>query len=179
MLIKHEEILKSDIRGTVIDIETIGEFERYRDSRRYKNLKTVIFGFLSSCELRILCAEGKESIGELFNEVINIINMLEKPFYGFNNEFERGVLFYNLDLRIDFEGELQKEKFEKKANAVRDLKIPNYDDPFFDDGYKCMNAWNLGDFTRAVAHNRACLLKERDILLKRKYRDSDKMEFLK
>ena len=131
MLIKHEELLKSDIVGTVIDIETIGEFERSRDSRRYKNLQTVIFGFLNSSQLRILCAEGKESVSELFVEIRKIIDILDRPFYGFNNEFERAVLFYNLDLQLDFEGELQKRDFEKKVDAVRELKISNYDDHYF------------------------------------------------
>ena len=179
MLIKHEElIVKSDTQGTVIDIETIGEFDkRFNDSRRYKNIRTVIFGFLNNDRLQIFCAEGESSINELFKEIQHTIVTLEKPFYAFNNGFEKGVLFYNLGMKIDFECELQKERFEKKSNTVRDLKIPNYDDPFFDDGYKCMNAWNSGDFSKAVAHNRACLLKERDILLKRGFRNSDEMEF--
>jgi len=36
-----------------------------------------------------------------------------------------------------------------------------------------MYAWQAGEFDKAVAHNRACLMKERDILLKRGYRKPD------
>lgn len=35
------------------------------------------------------------------------------------------------------------------------------------------------DFKNVVAHNRACLLKERDILLKRGYRTPDKIELVR
>jgi hypothetical protein len=38
MIIKHEELVESDFKGTVIDIETIGEFARhYSNSRQYKD----------------------------------------------------------------------------------------------------------------------------------------------
>ncbi|MBN1644172.1 MAG: hypothetical protein JW856_05080, partial [Dehalococcoidales bacterium] len=70
-----------------------------------------------------------------------------------------------------FEGELQREKYKSKANAVKELGIINHGDPFNDKGILCMYAWQNGKFEEAVAHNRACLLKERDILLRRGYRN--------
>ena len=66
---------------------------------------------------------------------------MEKPFYAFNSEFERDVIFHSLGERIDFDFELNDEKFERKADAVRVLDIPNYDDPFFNIRWKCMIAW--------------------------------------
>jgi hypothetical protein len=36
-----------------------------------------------------------------------------------------------------------------------------------------MYAWQNGEFDKAIAHNRACLMKERDILLRRGYRKPD------
>jgi len=179
MVIKHKETMKSNFEGTVIDVETIGEFhDQYLDSRRYEDHQLVIFGFINSHALEIFCAEGERSISELIDEIRKIINGLERPFYAFNSGFERGVLFYNLGMKIDFDRELQRGR-ESKAGAVRELGIPNYDDPFFDNGLKCMIAWKNGEFDEAIAHNRACLLKERDILLKRGYIKPDELRFVR
>ena len=180
VIIEHKEDISSNFEGTIIDVETIGEFlNQYSDSRRYKNFRQVIFGFINRYGLQIFCARGMEAISELNGKVEAIIDSLERPFYAFNSEFERSILFYELGKKIDFEGELQQEKYESKANAVRDLGIPNYDDPFYDNGFLCMKAWEAGEFDRAIAHNRACLLKERDILIKRKFRKLDELHSVK
>ncbi len=179
MIIEHQENISSDFRGTIIDIETIGEFlNQYPDSRRYKDIQLVIFGFINKHVLRIFCANGIKAISELKEKTEGIIDSLERPFYAFNSEFERGVLFYELGKEIDFDGELQ-ETHESKAKVVRDLGIPNYDDPFYGKGLWCMNAWHNGEFDEAIAHNRACLLKERDILLKRGFRRPDELKFVR
>jgi len=168
VIIEHNEDIISDFEGTVIDIETVGEFlNQYLDSRRYKDMQLIIFGFINRHGLQIFCAEGKKSINELNEKTEKIIDGLERPFYAFNSEFERGVLFYELDKKIIFDGELQKEKYEKKSDARTEFDISNYDDPFYDNGYLCMKAWENGEFDKAITHNRACLLKERDLLLKR------------
>jgi len=179
MIIEHREDIASDFEGTIIDVETIGEFlNQYPDSRRYKNIQLVIFGFINSCTLKILCANGMGAIDELGKRSSKIIDTLERPFYAFNSAFERGVLFYGIGKKIDFDGELQRGT-ESKKTAVRDLGIPNYDDPFYDKGLWCMNALLKGDFPAAIAHNRACLLKERDILIKRGYTRPDALKFVK
>ena len=70
-----------------------------------------------------------------------------------------------------FTGLIFKSKYEPKRNAVRRLGIGNYGDPFDGDGKKCKEAWLRGDaIDKCIEHNRACLLKERDILLKRGFR---------
>ncbi len=47
MIQKHSENVGSNFDGTIIDIETIGSFERnYNDSRYYQNIIPVIFGFI-------------------------------------------------------------------------------------------------------------------------------------
>ena len=179
MLIEHEEDISSSFEGTIIDVETIGEFlNQYPDSRRYKNIQLVIFGFINRYTLKILCANGMGAIDELGEITSKIIDTLENPFYAFNSEFERGVLFYEIGKKIDFDGELQRGTESKKA-AVRDLGIPNYDDPFYDRGLLCMDAWLKGDFPAAIAHNRACLLKERDILIKRGCTRPNELKFVK
>lgn len=172
---EHKENLISDIQGTVIDIETIGNFNRAfgNDSRRYKDITQVILGYIDSSQLHIYCADNHSEISELKRITQDILKNLETPFHAFNCEFETCVFFHDIGIRIEFSRELNKRKYEKKSDAVRELDIPNYDDPFFDNGLLCMRAWNNGEMERAIAHNSACLLKERDILIKRGYRTPD------
>ena len=75
--------------------------------------------------------------------------------------------------------ELNSEKFEAKRNVVQFLKIPSYEDPFSDNGLLCSQAWLDGYIDRAITHNRSCLLKERDVLLKRGFRKPDELKFIK
>lgn len=178
MIKEYKEDMKSDFEGTVIDIETIGEFDdRYEDSRRFRKLKTVIFGYIDRRTLEIFCAVGEASISELREEIPKIIDKLQRPFCAFNCNFEEGVLFHNLRKKIGFDRELQKGREPKRA-AVRRLGISNHGDTFNDSGYHCMIAWRNGKFDDAIAHNRACLLKERDILLKRGFTEPEELEFV-
>jgi len=185
VIITHQEDIASDFDGTIIDIETIGEFNNnrlykiYNDSRQYENIQQVILGFINRHGLRILCAQGKEAINDLKTRTEKIIEKLERPFYAFNADFESSVWFHQLDKKINFDGELQKYKYEAKSDAVKSLGIPNYDDPFDDKGFLCMEAWEKGEFVKAIAHNRACLLKERDILFKRGCRTPNELIFSK
>lgn len=183
MIIEYKEDINSDFEGTIIDIETTGEFdEHYRytnDSREYQYMQEVIFGFINKHSLNIFCAKGREAISDLRAETQKLIDSLERPFYAFNCNFESGVLFHELGKTIDFDGELQRYRGESKGNARAELYIPNYDDPFNDVGKLCMKAWEAGEFEKAIAHNRACLLKERDILIKREFRKPDELKFVK
>lgn len=162
-----------------MDIETIGKFDgRYRysnDSREYQYIQQVIFGYIDTDSLHILYVRQKSDIGELNERVAVVVNGLRRPLYAFNTCFEKAVLFHGLGQELFFGGELQGEPFEAKATAVTHLGISNYDDPFFDRGILCMKAWECGQFEMAIAHNRACLLKERDILVRRGFRAPDEM----
>lgn len=104
---------------------------------------------------------------------------LDRPFYAFNSNFERGTFFHSLNKEVPFERELNKERFEPKWRAIAELKIPQYDDPFNDDGKLCSEAWRRGQIEALIAHNRACLLKERDILLKRGFRTPDPLRLIR
>jgi len=179
VIIEHQENISSNFGGTIVDIETIGEFlNQYPDSRRYKYIQLVIFGFINRHNLHIFCAKGIEAIYELRERTERIIDSLERPFYAFNSEFERSVLFYELGKEIDFDGELQRGH-EPKAKARKHLGIPNYDDPFYDNGFLCMKAWEAGELDSAIAHNRACLLKERDILIKESFIKPNELKFVR
>jgi len=176
VLISHFEKTKSRFEGTIIDIETIGEFcYDYDDSRHYQDIIPTIFGWINKDELNIFCARGMNAIEELKEKTTHTLPNLGKPWYAFNCSFEKGVLFHSYGTKIKFKGELNEKKFEKKKNAVAKLGIPNYDDPFYDSGFECLKAWKKGHYKHAVKHNRSCLLKERDILQKRGYRKPDKL----
>lgn len=175
----HKEKIKSNFDGTIIDIETIGSFRReHTDSRQYKEITPVIFGFIDKEGLTIHCAKSTGSINKLKEEIKKILPKLKKPLYAFNSVFERGSFFHQLGKQVIFEKELNTERFEAKRSAVSDLKIPQYDDPFNDNGKLCMEAWLKGEMEKAIAHNRSCLLKERDILLKRGFREPDELKFV-
>jgi hypothetical protein len=178
---EHIEELDSDFNGTIIDIETIGDFDRTYpyDSRHYRNLTQVIFGYINRQCLHIYCARSKEGVELLRLKTAEIFAGLERPYYAFNCNFESGVWFHHAGVQIDFDGELQGEPFESKKNAILRLRISNYNDPFYDQGFLCIKAWNDRNFDKAIAHNRACLLKEKDILLKRGYCEPDKVRFIK
>ncbi len=181
MIQELQEKIESDFKGTIIDIETIGDFSQtYKyDSRRCLAVKQVILGYINKAGLHIYCARSTAGIEKLKLMTPEIVAGLEKPFYAFNCSFESSVWFHHAGIRIDFVGELQAEPFERKKDTVSRLGISNYDDPFFDLGYMCMKAWSKQDFEKAIAHNRACLLKERDILLKRGHTRPEAVKFVK
>jgi hypothetical protein len=181
MIREHREILDLKFEGTIVDIETIGDFNKLHkyDSRQYKDIRQVILGYINQDYLQIYCAVDETGIENLKTMTQEIIKNLSRPYYAFNCSFERGVWFHHIGVEINFDGELQGEPFESKKNAVRLLKISNYDDPFFDYGLRCMQAWQVNDFDKAIAHNRACLLKERDILIHRGFRTPEQVRCVK
>ena len=170
---------KSNFEGTIIDIETIGNFCGYGDSRRYKEIVPVIFGFINKNGLTVYCAKNSTSISNLKDIIERILSELKRPFYAFNSDFERGTLFHHLRKPVSFERELNKERFEGKRHVVQLLKIQNYNDPFNDNGRACMEAWLNGEINKSILHNRSCLLKERDILLRRGFRKPDELGLVK
>lgn len=100
-----------------------------------------IFGYITNERLKTFYVEKKKDIRYLIERIITILPTLKNPFYAFNSDFEKGVLFHACGIRTSFDCELNYEKFKRKAKAVSLLGIDNYDDPFFDSGYQCMKAW--------------------------------------
>jgi len=175
----HTEEMASDFEGTIIDLETIGDFaDGYDDSRRYRKILPVIFGYIHRDGIRILCAEDRDSVSELGREIVNVLDSLKRPFYAFNAAFEQGVLYHRTGKEVAFERELNAETFESKKGAVKSLGIPDYGDPCKDNGWLCSQEWLKGKIENALLHNRSCLLKERDILLKRGFRKPDALRFI-
>ncbi len=168
--------------GTVIDIETIGDFSREyekNDSRQYVNMKPTIIGVINRNVLEVVCAKGPTCLNHLVAHIISIYPTLQRPLFAFQSRFERGVLHHACGIQVEFEGEINAEQYEWKGTACRQLGISSYDDPFHDVGVECNKAWTRGDYDSAMKHNRSCLLKERDILLMRNYRKPDELRCLK
>ena len=176
-MFEHKEKIESSFDGCIIDLETTGDFSNdFSDCRRYKKIEPVIFGYLTDKELVIKCRTNKEEVAHLNEYISSVVNELDDPFYAFNADFETCILFYQINQEIIFK-ELNSKKYEKKEDVVRSLGIEQYGDPFNGDGYNCMRAWESGNYEAAIKHNRACLLKERDILLNRGSRKPDKIVF--
>jgi len=178
MLISHSEKIKSDFEGTIIDVESIGSFCRNYpddDSMQYSKIIPTILGYITKDELKILCAKGKSALNELQKETLKILPFLKKPLYAFQCRFERGAFYHCYDYTLKIDGELNAGSYEWKGDACAKLGIPNYGDPFNNSGNDCRLAWLRGDYENTIKHNRSCLLKERDILLKRGYRKLDKL----
>lgn len=163
----YEETVIKKIPGTIIDLETIGEFNRkYKDHRRLANLLPVIYGTLSENNLCIHYISNVNEVPDLLEVIKGTIEELPRPLWAFNYDFEQSIIYNQLGLKLEFK-ELQAIPYESKRNAVKVLRIEQFGDPFNDDGLLCSQKWKEGEINDAVSHNRACLLKEAEILLRR------------
>ncbi len=174
---KYQEKIDTDFEGTIIDIETIGEFTKVGFGtlplgtdylQRYKEMKITTVGTLSEGKLTIRIANDSNNLLSFQSTAIRKMRESLSPLYAFSKPFEEGCYYWNSNyqfLEIDYE--LQGRVYEKKQVVTNSLAIRNYSDPFHGDGGKCKDAFLSGDLDKVVAHNRACLLKENQILLKR------------
>ncbi len=167
MLIEVREPVIFRFAGTVIDYETIGEFDRQypsQDPRCYAQLKPVIFGYITGETLVQYCAEGPEDIEALVRVMNDKLPRLSPPFYALNCHFERGVSFNSCKFVPDPLLDVRANRYYGPKWAIREeLGIPTHSDPFDGDGLRCMREWGLGNYADCLRHNRACLLIERDI----------------
>ncbi len=166
-MISVQEPASTNFKGTIIDLETIGEFNRQYpsyDLMHYSTLKPTILGYLCDNTLIQHCAEGLEEISELIDIITKTIPKLPQPYYALNCYFERGILYHGSDLEpefIDVRGKIRGAKWDIREK----LGIPKYNDPFNGSGYTCLLEWKKGNYGQCLAHNRSCLLIERDILI--------------
>jgi len=166
MVREHREHSSMRIKGTIIDLESTGEFDRTYspwDPRQYANLSPTIFGYMTGENLVQHCAEGEEQIHEIVDTMKDALPMLEQPFYALNCNFERCVITNTCGQEHPFQ-DVRENKYGGSKWAIRErLGIPTYDDPFHGDGLRCMHEWQRGNYDDCLRHNRACLLIERDI----------------
>lgn len=165
--------------GTIIDFETIGDIDNDNDNEeeRYINVKPFIFGVLSLESGKIIqwYVENEDYISNMSdknrNFISNILSVLSEPFYAFSSQFERNIIknitgkdYKFLELQTPFELIGYREKKQFLCNK---LMIDNYNDPFDGDGGLCITEFESGNVENSLKHNRACLLKEYDILISR------------
>ena len=175
-----KESVDSDFEGTIVDIETIGEFdESYPgDSRRYRNITPVLLGSLTRSQLKIHFIREQEDILGFKKYLTDYMAELERPLYAFNCRFETGVLYHFCNLHVNFERELNARRGEAKWYVVKNLGLDKYNDPFDGSGLACKNSWLRGEVEKCVRHNRSCLLTERDLLLERGFREPDEVKLM-
>ena len=167
MVLTRSEEASMCMRGTIIDLETIGSFNREYppwDPRHYASISPTIFGYLTGETLVQHCAEKTEEIQEIIEIMRDMLPLLEQPLYALNCSFEGGIIantcrqaYVFLDVRGD-------KYHGSKWSIRRWLGIPAYGDPFHGDGLRCIHEWRRGNHQECLRHNRACLLIERDIL---------------
>ena len=160
--------------GCIIDFETIGDFIDSEDlTLRHQNIKPFIIGiyYLSNaCMTQYYLKKGTLNKEQLSLALLN----LSEPFYAFSAMFEKSLIQIITGKTFDFR-ELQKPfsvtktYYEKKQYVCNSQCIPNYDDPYDGDGGLCTTDFEKGEVEKPLAHNRSCLLKERDILYTRGY----------
>lgn len=185
LLLTHtEERTDEYIDGTIIDFETVGEFLRGIGLEVYRDHQPVSLGFLSGHTLTVVARKGDKAVHEVALRKVcrEMIFGAKRPFYAFNAEFEIGVLFWFIEEVVPFDRDIQfliKAESgamipEAKRYVVKNLGIPNFDDPFNDVGKLVQDSWKkyleTGDESHLmdiIHHNRACLLKEYWILEKR------------
>jgi len=83
------------MRGTIIDLETIGPFNRAYppwDPRHYASVNPTIFGYLTGETLAQHCAENTEEIQEIIEIMRDTRPGLGQPFYALNCSFERCII---------------------------------------------------------------------------------------
>lgn len=174
---KKVEHADTNFEGAVIDIETIGQFYGQRRNTpplgsdyisRYKLMKITTVGILSDDTLTIYIANDVDCLDAFQKKAMEIMRRLDRPCYAFNKTFEEGCYFWNSGRKfLEYEYELQQFPLERKENAVMQLGIDGYGDPFHGDGSMCKSTFLKGNLKSIINHNRACLLKESKILEKR------------
>jgi len=174
---RMEELIETSFLGTIVDIETIGEFGRVKGGvlpigsdylQRYREMKITAVGMLFAGKMVIHVANGVHSLDTFQKTAVQLVSESAEPRYAFNKAFEEGCYFWNSGHEfLEFDYELQRYPRERKESVVKSLNIDNYGDPFNGKGAKCKDAFLSDDLNGIMKHNRACLLKESQILAMR------------
>ncbi len=169
---EYVENIQTDIVGSILDLETIGEFSRggavNNAFAEYREIKITTVGVLTRDKIVIRIANGQNALSEFQELAVEMILDTKRPLYAFNKRFEEGCFYWaSGGRRLIIEHELQRFPREKKENVVRMLGIDSFGDPYHGEGRRCVVAFAAGDLESIVRHNRSCLLKEAQILKKR------------
>jgi hypothetical protein len=161
------------VKGTIIDLETIGLIRNELGGlRKYGLVRPYLFGYLFENTMVQKYVEKFDDIPAFldFLRSMDLFGFSQRPFFAYNAEFEKGVLYFSTGKTVLFDGDIKKGKEGKEA-VVKRLGIETYGDPFPGAGIKCIEEFKKGNIGDCLAHNQACLLKERDILVREGYRN--------
>ena len=166
------------LEGTIIDLETVGPIHNgLKGTKRYEEVRPYLLGYLTGNMIVQKYVEKSDHIPALL-EFIRETNFVDfqKPLYAFFVEFETGVIYCSTGRKMLFDRELKKGKGSKEE-LVKKFGISNYDDPFPGQGIRLIQEFENGNIVGSLRHNRACLLKERDILYRRGFADPPMIDF--
>ena len=164
--------------GTIIDLETIGPIhDGLKATKRYEDVKPYLLGYLTGNMIVQKYVEKSDHIPALL-EYIKKTDFADfpQPFYAFFVEFESGVIYCSTGKTLLFDRELKTGRGSKEE-MVKKFGISNYDDPFPGQGIRLIQEFKNGNIEDCLRHNRACLLKERDIFFKRGSVDPPRIDF--
>lgn len=178
-LLDRYEVVYRAFKGGVIDLETNEKafLDELRGADRYENHSAVCVGILDKSKVEII-AKTWDASDELFIQIIDDkVKRTSHPFYAYNVGCDMALLSKLLGREIRFEREL-KIDYRGKRKVVRNLGIPNFDDPFNGAGILAAREWTrhletheIDCVERIFAHNLACVLKEYCILAHRGYKE--------
>lgn len=172
LFIRNRPLIGAPIEGTIVDLETIGPIHDERSgTEKYEQVRPYLLGTLTAKGISQIYATSTNAFPSLFEFMATqwIPNFLSNPLYAYNTGFEYGVIWSSTRVFVEGFREIKVDSLGKEA-AVKKYKLDAYDDPFPGAGIRCMEEFQRGNIEPCLAHNRACLLKERDLLLLRGYK---------
>ncbi|PIU58884.1 hypothetical protein COS86_07170 [Candidatus Bathyarchaeota archaeon CG07_land_8_20_14_0_80_47_9] len=173
-------VTHNPFEGAVIDLET--DEQNFLDDQcgaaRYRNHTAVCCSILDKDEVQII-ARTRSAPAELFSQSVDErLKKVSRPYYAFNAGCDMALLSSLLSRDIPFDRELQQCEYQNKGRLRREFGIPDFSDPFTDNGLLAAREWtnhcdtgNVECVKRIIAHNLACVLKEYCILMRSGYRE--------
>ena len=172
--------------GAVIDLETDGQpfSDNCPGAGRCKLQSAVSCAILNEDSVEVI-AKTCETPDEVFaKKVEKSLAKTKHPYYAFNAGFDMAILSKLLGKKVPFERELQQVTYQAKGRYRQNLGIPNFDDPFHDNGRLAGLEWKNHLKTKEregvkkiMAHNLTCVLKEYCILVRGGNREIDPNSF--
>lgn len=185
VLTKYEVNHKGFI-GAVIDLETDGQpfSDNCHGAGRCKLQSAVSCAILNEDSVEVIAKTWESPDGAFTEEVEKCLTQTKHPYYAFNSGFDMAILSKMLGNKVPFDRELQQFTYQSKGRYRQNLGIPNFDDPFHDNGRLAGLEWKKHLKTRErecvkriIAHNLTCVLKEYCILVRGGYREIDPSSF--
>jgi len=172
--------------GAVIDLETDGQpfTDNFHGAGRCKLQSAVSCAILNDNSVEVIAKTCYTPDGVFTKEVEKGLAQTEHPYYAFNAGFDIAIISKLLGKEVPFDRELQQFEFQSKGSYRKSLGIPNFDDPFHDNGRLAGVEWRNHLKTRdkecvkkIMLHNLSCVLKEYCILVRGGYRVIDPSSF--